>query len=65
MSREKEGYRDNLALLNERFPGKDVLTRSDVAAFMGVPVRSRLLNRITFNSMRLVTKSDLARQLTV
>lgn len=36
MSREKAGYRDTLALLNERFPDRDLLSRSDVAAFMGV-----------------------------
>jgi len=63
MSREKEGYRDNIAMLNERFPDKDALTRADVAAVLGVTMRSRVLDRIKFNRLRLVTKADLARQI--
>ena len=30
MPREKEGYRDNLELLNKRFPDRDMLTISDL-----------------------------------
>lgn len=63
MGREREGYRDNYAMLNERFPNKDVLDRRDVALLLGVTTRSRLLSRIRFNKLRLITKADLARQL--
>lgn len=65
MSREKEGFRDNIAMLNERFPDKDALTRADVAEVLGVTTRSRVLSRIRFNRFRLVTKADLARQISV
>ena len=66
MATEKEGFRDNLALLNARFPDKDMLSREDVASFMGVTKRSRALDRIRFNkTTRLITKSDLARQVCV
>ena len=63
MATEKAGYRENLALLNARFPDKDMLNRDDVAAFMGLSRRSRVIDRLSFNkTTRLVSKSDLARQ---
>lgn len=66
MSREKAGFRDAIELLNDQFPGKGMLTRSDVAAFLGVNPRSRKLDRIRFNAAtRLVSKTDLARQICV
>lgn len=65
MSREKATYRDNIEMLNERFPDKDALTRADVAVVLGVTTRSRLLDRIKFNRLRMVTKADLARQICV
>ena len=66
MSREKAGFRDAIELLNDQFPGKGMLTRSDVAAFLGVKPRSRKLDRIRFNAAtRLVSKADLARQICV
>ena len=33
--REKEGYRDNLALICEAFPGKKMLTVEEVADYLG------------------------------
>ncbi len=66
MSREKPGYRDTLALLNERFPDKDLLSRSDVAAFMGVTTATVRRRGIVFNAVtRRVSKADLARQVSV
>lgn len=35
MGREKAGYRENLELLNERFPGVTMLTIPDVKAVTG------------------------------
>lgn len=65
MSREKAGLRDNLALLNERFPEKDMLGPCDVAQFMGVS-RDTVRRRIRFNAAtKRISKADLARQITV
>ena len=65
MSREKEGYRDNIALLNARFPDKDMLSKGEVAAFMGVSWDT-VQRRIRFNSAtKRITKADLARQISV
>lgn len=66
MSREKEGYRDTLAQLNEMFPNKGMLTRKEVAQFMGVTRQTLWRRGIAFNEKtNLVTKADLARQICV
>ena len=36
MPREKECFRDNLARLDEKFPGKELLTKAEVVAFLGI-----------------------------
>ena len=63
MSREKPGYRDNLELLNLRFPDAEMLTAAQVAQFTGLSaqtVRKKFeLNRLT----RRISKADLARQI--
>ena len=65
MSREREGFRDNLALLNERFPDRDMLTITDVAAWMGVSMQT-VKRLVRFNEQtRRVSKADLARQVSV
>ena len=66
MSREKEGYRDTIAQLNEMFPDKGALNRNDVAKFLGVH-RSTTYNwNLKFHPVtKLVTKSDLARQICI
>ena len=62
MSREKEGYRENLELLNERYPDHDMLTAKEVAVFLGVSEQTTR-RRIRFNpATRRVSKADLARQ---
>lgn len=38
--REKEGYRDNIAALNEAFPGQRWLTVNDVASYLGIDKRT-------------------------
>lgn len=42
MPREKEGYRDNLELLNKRFPDRDMLTISDLCPVFGYRDRRSL-----------------------
>ena len=66
MSREKEGFRDTLAQLNEMFPNKGMLNHNEVAQFMGVTRQTIWRRGIKFNERtNLVTKADLARQLCV
>lgn len=65
MSREKAGYHDTIAQLNEMFPNKGMLSRKDVAQFMGVE-RHTVTRKIQFNKTTgLVTKADLARQVCI
>ncbi|MBR3330415.1 MAG: hypothetical protein IKG25_04275 [Mogibacterium sp.] len=66
MSREKAGFRDTIAQLNEMFPDQGMLGKGDVAKFMGVDPRTVSRRGIKFNSMTgRVTKADLARQICV
>lgn len=65
MPREKNGYRDTIALLNERFPDKDMLNVAEVMEFCGIS-RNTAKKKIRFNSLTgKVTKADLARQVCV
>lgn len=66
MSREKVGYRDTIALLNEMFPGQGMLGRTDVARFLGVDRTTVWRRGIKFNSQTgRITKADLARQICI
>ena len=63
MSREKELFRDNLERLDKAFPGKELLTQTEAAAYCGV-------NRITLKSQvgtvpggSRISKTMLARYL--
>lgn len=40
MAREKEGYRENLELLGEAFPGKKMLTVEEVSDYLGCDRRT-------------------------
>ena len=64
MSREKIGFRDTIAQLNDMFPDQGMLSKTEVARFMGVD-RSTVKRRgIRFNEATgRVTKADLARQI--
>lgn len=63
MPREKAGFRDVMAQLNDMFPDQGMLSINEVARFLGVN-RSTVYRRgIQFNSLTgRVTKADLARQ---
>lgn len=66
MAREKECYRDNLQRLDERFPDKEILTVSDVAAWTGLDRRTvtrlygdRFMGKK--HKCKYISKADLAR----
>jgi predicted transcriptional regulator len=70
MSREKQGFRDTIAALNEMFPDQGMLGKSEVARFLGVTPRTvtRYVSdgKITFKGgIERVTKADLARQVCI
>jgi len=65
MSREKQGFHDNMVMLNEMFPDKGMLNQKEVAQFIGCH-RTTVANKIKFNATtKLVSKADLARQISV
>ena len=64
MPKEKDGYRLNIELLNDRFPDKDMLNVNEVMQFTGKTYHT-VMKHIRFNSMRMVSKADLARQISV
>lgn len=47
MAKEKADYRDNLALLNARFPDRDMLSISDLCPVFGYKDRRSLKGRLT------------------
>ncbi len=61
MPREKELFRDNLEILNEKFPSKFLLTAVEVAEFTGLE-RHTVKRNFKFNG-RYITKTQLASQL--
>ena len=64
MSREKAGFRDTIALLNDMFPDQGMLCKVEVARFMGVDPKTVARRGIQFNKATgRVTKADLARQI--
>lgn len=60
MPREKEAYRDNLELLNQMFPEKQVLNASDVSKFSGSS-RETVLRKYPMNANKQISKATLAR----
>ena len=66
MSREKQGFHDTVASLNEMFPDQGMLTKGEVAKFLGVSVKTVNRHKIKFNAgTGRVTKADLARQVCI
>ena len=61
MAREKLDYRDLLERLDEAFPERELLTRGEIAAFLGVNPRT-VKRRYDFPAGR-VTKTLVARRL--
>ena len=62
MAREKDGFRDCMEMLNERFPDKDLLNIEETMRFTGMS-RNTVKKKIRFNPVtKRVAKTDLARQ---
>ena len=63
MPREKEGYRDNLELLNIRFPNHDMLSIEEVLQVTGYTDRRTLFRHIDskFWANKKLSKVYLAR----
>ncbi len=62
MAREKEGYRENLEFLLEKFPGKVVLNKKEVALGFGINQRTAAA-RYPFNKDNTISIATLARYL--
>lgn len=66
MSREKQGYHECIAALNDMFPEQGMLSKGEVAKFLGVTTRTINRHKIQFNpATGRVTKADLARQVCI
>lgn len=68
MSREKQGFRDTIAALNEMFPDQGMVGRAEIAKFAGVHpttvdrwVKAGKINMKTPTGR--LSKADLARQI--
>lgn len=61
MPREKEAYRDNLALLMEAFPDKKLLCVMDVAKWAGRD--RRLIKKLYFKDKAFLSIAELARRI--
>ena len=46
MSREKEGYREHLEILNTRYPDHDLLTMAEVMVVTGYSSRNTVLKHL-------------------
>lgn len=66
MGREKAGYRDTIADLNRVFPTQGMLSKADVAKWLGVTVKTVGRRGILFDPITgRVSKADLARQVCI
>lgn len=64
--REKQGFRDTIASLNEMFPDQGALNKREVAKFLGVSPRTVNRRKIQFSAVTgRITKADLARQVCI
>ena len=61
MPREKPNFRDQLERIDKAFPGKEILSRKDVAQFTGICYSN--INKHFKLNRGLITKVELARQM--
>ena len=62
MSREKEGYRDNLERIIAAVPDRECLKKGDVKRITGWDYKT-IAKRLQLNKWGEITRADLARQL--
>lgn len=60
MPKEKADYRDLLERLDQAFPGRELISKHEVAAWLGVSLRT--VNRRYSMPGSLVTKTMVARR---
>lgn len=60
MPREKEMFRVHLERLDAAFPGRELIAKSEIAAWLGIS-KSTLQRRYTLPPGQLVTKTAVAR----
>lgn len=58
--RTKPDYYDLLGRLDQAFPGKELLTRDELASFLGVS-RQTVYNRYSFPPRTKISKTQAAR----
>ncbi len=65
MSREKEGYRDQLEVILQHWPDKDCLHPSEVAEFCGCTRHTavKLFHFIGTGRAQYITRANLAREM--
>lgn len=61
MPKEKDGFRDNLARLDEEFPDRELLRKGDVSKYTGMSY-AKVRNAFTFKG-NYISKVTLAREL--
>ena len=62
MAREKEGYRENLEILNVRYPDHDMLTVEEVMQVTGIRTKDTVRKHLgQFYVNRRISKVALAR----
>ena len=62
MPKESEYYRDNLARLSERFPGKEGFTLTEVAKWWGVDSQT-VKKHLGLQKGQLISAATLARKM--
>lgn len=62
MPREKLSYRDNLERIDAAFPGKELLSITDVSMFIGM-CRRVTKKMFSFNKCNYISKATLAREM--
>ena len=62
MPREKEAYRDNLERIIAAYPGKEMLTVTDVINFTGIN-RKTVKKMFPFNRYGYISAATLARSM--
>ena len=60
MGRELPGYRENLEILNNRFPNYDMLSRQEVMDVTNIHSRTTVCKYFQFNNAGKLSKRDLA-----